>query len=94
MHFCAEAGGLDHKASWALGCCGRGVAELFWIWRVLGAVLQEWAWQGGVGAPLNDSLALSRNAEETEGGVGGNREDTEDTGALCWGRETGFLSEF
>lgn len=69
--------GLDHKPSWALGCCGQGV---FWIWHVPG----NWAAGAGVagwgGSVHNESLCLSSNAGEPEAGVGGNREDAEDVG--------------
>lgn len=63
----------------------KGVAEVFCIRGMSwGTRLWEWAWQGGVGALVNDSLALSRDADEREAGRGGNREDIEDTGAFPW----------
>lgn len=79
MCSCAASGGLDHNASWALGCCDQGGCPS----SLDVACLREAGCRVGAGAgSAIDPLALSRNADEPEAGVGGSRVDVEDAGAF------------
>lgn len=84
MHSCTEAGAWTTRLPGPWGAVVKGVAEVFWLWHILGSQAAGVGMAGWGGSLHNDSLALSRNAGEPEAGVGGNREDVEDAGALSW----------